>query len=490
MKTQWALLLPLVWTMSFGLARSTTAQGVPDARTSYPVAAPTPSAPAKALPLGIPSTLGRPGPEQAVSGPATGEPYPTLFLPPGMGGQPAAVSAAYPAPVAPPGMLLPGVAPVGYDGTMYGPPPMVDPMYGGPWSADNGGNAYQKERGFDLLRRLGPYPAGGWCSPRWFDVAADFMFLTREDVSRTVNFTSDGPAGLGDPFIVLSTDSIDFDHEPGFRFQAAIQWGASSNIEFGYFGLFNFARAAQVTSETDDLYSVFSDFGTNPPPESGPPIRRGGFTDTDSAEFHSIEYSSNFDTFELGFRRRWMAPNCRIQGSWLAGARYFWLKEDFIHRTRVNYPDPNDPSTNITGFLDYEVGTRNSLTGFQVGGDLWVTLVPGIQLGSELKAGIYGNRAKQRTTINAQTLALPIEERAERDSAAFLAEANLSATWRVNQHLTARGGYTLVYIDGVALAPENFNGEPPFVSGARTVFINDNGDLFLHGFTAGLEWMW
>ncbi|GIW92530.1 MAG: hypothetical protein KatS3mg110_0571 [Pirellulaceae bacterium] len=479
MKTRWARLIPGVWTATLCWACMAEAQV-----NQAPVAGNGPQAvqasQSRQTPLGIPSTLGKTGPAAAVSGPAVapaGFPAP---MPPGWIVGPDGV----PVMIDP---LAPPVAPASYGAEWYGPGPMVDPAYDGDYDPSIGGRA---ERGFDLLKRLGPYPGGGWCSPRWFDVAADFMYLTREEVSRRVNFTSDGPAGLGEPFIVLSTDNLDFDHEPGFRFQAAVQFGASSNIEFTYFGLFNFAKSAAVVSDTDDLYSVFSDFGTNPPPQAGPPIVRGGFTDTDSAEFHSIEYSSNFDTLELGFRRRWMAPNCRIQGSWLAGVRYFRLEEQFIHRTRVNYPDPNDPSTNITGFMDYFVGTANSMTGFQVGGDLWATLFPGIQVGSELKAGIYGNRADQRTTIDAQTLTLPVEESARHDAVAFLAEANLTGTWRLGQHLTARGGYTLLYVDGVALAPENFNPEPPFVAGARTVFINDNGDVFYHGFTAGLEWMW
>ncbi len=487
MKTRWARLVAGVWTATLCWACTLEAQMVPGAptepTTTSPVFTGTLIAKPQALPLGIPSNLGKCGPAEAVSGPVSPGAAPMMGpagMMPGLGLAPVGWRADP--------LLPPAVAPAGYGPEFYGPAPTADPAYSESYDPSIGGRA---ERGFDLLRRLGPYPAGGWCSPRWFDIAADFLFLTREDVSRTVDFTSDGPAGLGAPFIVLSTDNLDFDHEPGFRFQAAVQFGSSSNIEFTYFGLFNFAKSASVTSPTDDLYSIFSDFGTNPPPQAGPPIVRGGFTDTDSAEFHSIEYSSEFDNFELGFRRRWMAPNCRIQGSWLAGVRYFWLKEDFIHRTRVNYPDPNGGGApDITGFMDYLVGTTNSMTGFQLGGDLWATLFPGIQVGSELKAGIFGNRAKQRTTINAQTLTLPVEESADRDVVSFLAEANLVANWRINQHLTARGGYMLVYIDGVALAPENFNSEPPFVAGARTVFLNDNGDIFYHGFTAGLEWMW
>jgi hypothetical protein len=509
MKTQRALILPALLVTLVAAGSDLRAQfappgpdsaGATQAPPGAVISGPPRAAPGQ-MPLGIRSALGMPAPENygavplgAGGGPPMGSMFPATQFAAQMG----------PAPMGPGGY---GIAPAGYEtggggydmsgmgGGGYGAPMMGCPHCGGagcPFCMGDGlGGDYGEEQGFDLLRKLGPYGAGGWCSPRWYDIYGEFLYLTREDVSRTVDFTSDGPAGLGDPFIVLSTDNLDFDERPGFRFVAALQFGASGNIEFNYLGTLNWAKSASVTSPTDDLYSVFSDFGNDPPPQAGPPIVRGGFTDTDSADFHSIEYSSNLDSLELGYRRRWMAPNCRIQGSWIAGVRYLRLEEQFLHKTRVDYPDPNGGGApDITGFLDYEVGTANSMTGFQVGGDAWATLFPGIQLGSDFKMGIYGNRADQVTTINAQSLASTIVESDSVDEVAFLAEANLIGTWRLSQNLTLRGGYTAIYVDGVALAPENFNSGAPFVGGDRTVFINANGDLLLHGFTGGVEWMW
>ncbi len=495
MKTQWAFLLPvLLGTLIAGRselqAQHTSA---PPAAAAYP----GPAAQAQ-VPLGVPSALGVPTPAGSLSGPMGYGPAgpgvaPAGYGPPGFGDMMPATAFA----MQPPGMMGPGVVPAGYEAA-YGPPMGMDgvcPFCGGAGCPNclggEGDIGERAERGFDLLRRLGPYGAGGWCSPRWFDIGVDFLYLTREDVGRRVDFMSDGPAGVGDPFIVLSTDNLDFNEEAGFRFNAALQVGASSALEFGYFGLANWASASEVASPTDDLYHVFSDFGNNPPPQAVPTIIRGGFTDTDSAEFGSIAYSSSFDSLELDYRRRWMAPNCRIQGSWLAGVRYFRLEEQFQHLTRVNYPDPNGGGApDITGSMNYQVGTANSMTGFQIGGDLWATLFPGVQVGSELKAGIYGNRSDQVTSITADSIVGSVDEADSKESAAFLAEAGLMGNWRLSQHITLRGGYQFVYVDGVALAAENFNASPPFVGGARTVVINDNGNVFYHGFTGGLEWMW
>jgi hypothetical protein len=334
-----------------------------------------------------------------------------------------------------------------------------------------------------------PYKGGGYCEPRWFDISIEAIYLKREESSRRVNITSDGVAGLAPPNIVLSTDDIDFHDRGGFRFTAAMQFGASGNLEVTYFGTVHHNATAQVTSGIDNLFSAFSEFGNNPPPSVGPPITIGGFTDSDGAQLSRIDYSANFDSIELDFRRRWMAPNCRVQGSWLMGIRYFLLEEKFGNFITVNYVDPNNAANTITGYTNYFVETVNSMTGYQIGGDLWMTLIPGVRVGADLRSGIYYNRAQQATDIFAASLANQVRELVEKDTVAFLAEANLMGVYRFNENFSLRAGFQFLFADGVALAAENFNAQPPF-GGGRTSIINDNGNVFYYGYTGGLEWMW
>lgn len=348
--------------------------------------------------------------------------------------------------------------------------------------------------GFDLagsfLRRLLPYSEGGYCAPRHYDFSVEAVLLARDDVSRRVEFISDGPRGLAPPNIILSTDDLAFNTDAyGFRFNAAVQAHAGGTLEFEFLGQFNWNDSAQVVSPGDLLYSVFSDYGNDPPPQAGPPIVRGGYTDTDSAEWARIDYSSNFDTLDLIYRKRYTLPNCRFQGSWLAGVRYFKLDEQFMLRTLVNYPDPNGGLNPITGSLDYYVGTSNSMTGAEIGGDFWTTLVPGVRLGGAAKLGLMGNRATSYTVITADSLGNPVIESVSSEGVAFVGEAQLNMLYKVNQYWTIKSGYEMLFVDGVALAPENFNSQAPF-SGPRNTAINNNGNLFLHGASLGLEYMW
>jgi hypothetical protein len=87
-------------------------------------------------------------------------------------------------------------------------------------------------------------------------------------------------------------------------------------------------------------------------------------------------------------------------------------------------------------------------------------------------------------------LATPFEEREINTQIAFAGEANFFAVYHVTERFSIRGGYNLLYASGVALATENFNPGPPFVVGARTPFVDVDGEVFYHGFNIGFEYVY
>ena len=336
-----------------------------------------------------------------------------------------------------------------------------------------------------LVNGMRPYQEGGICAPRWYDITLDAMFLTRDQPSRNINFASDGING--NP--VLSTDQLDFQEQLGFRFTGATQVGVGLIAEFTYFGLFNWADQQAVTRPVGDLFSVYSNFGTNP---------FNGFDQTDRSFSQEITYSTSLDNFELNFRRRWSDPNCRYQGSWLAGVRYIYMVEEFEYNT-AGGDDILTPAIEIQGRQETDVHTRNSLTGFQIGADIWTTPTPGITFGGELKGGVFGNYANQQTVVVART-GPPIGqvsffEEAGINDIAFAGEGRLEAIYRTGPNWTLRAGYTFLYLDGLALAAENFNtAAPPNLAGIgfvpRQAAKNDNGGAFYHGGHFGFEYVW
>jgi hypothetical protein len=140
------------------------------------------------------------------------------------------------------------------------------------------------------------------------------------------------------------------------------------------------------------------------------------------------------------------------------------------------------------------------MPGIQVGGDLWICLLPGLRVGGEGKFAVLGNHANIDNTISVTGVPVPLtftEEQVVGD-VSFLGDLAAYVTYRLNYNWTAKVGYQVLYLEGAALAGENFNPGPPAiftpaVAGpvpVRTAFVREDGNVFYHGFTATMEYMW
>jgi hypothetical protein len=152
----------------------------------------------------------------------------------------------------------------------------------------------------------------------------------------------------------------------------------------------------------------------------------------------------------------------------------------------------NTAANNGLRFLDYTTNTQNSLVGFQVGGDLWYNLIPGVKVGVEAKSGIFNNRAHQITSITANSLTGSVGEDLLSNRLAYITQIAPQISYRLNHSWAVRSSYQLMYIDGVALATENFNPVPPtqLLNVGRTPRIESDAEIVLQGFTVGAEYTW
>lgn len=343
-----------------------------------------------------------------------------------------------------------------------------------------GNNALCSGRFAGLLGRLAPFSEGPQAQ-RWYDFHIGTMALARTDTSGGTVLATQGISGT--PALRLNDPSLDR-LEYGLTTTAAMQVGAGSNLELTYFGLNKWDSTSTATSANGDLFSVFSDFGVSPP---------GGFDDTDRSIRQSLRYRSAIHNAELNYRRRWVAPARWVQGSWLGGLRYFDLDESLNYQA-VGFV--NNGLNNTQRFFNLDTQTRNDLVGFQLGSDVWMTVIPGFMLGAEGKYGVYGNHAEVNSEVLANSVPLSREGLTDGQTA-YLGEIALNSVYRLTYSWAFRASYNYLRVDNVALAPRNFNsaGLTPDVNGlvfgsARTPFIDVNGVAKYSGFSLGAEYLW
>jgi hypothetical protein len=424
-----------------------------------------------------------------------GQPY---GAPPQMVYSPAAASFAHD-----PGMVaqaMPYAVPASH---YYGGPQTMSampadgyeqPTYGGGAASEDTGE-YLLHDGYrhgplgkylaSVLGMLAPYSETGCCAPHWFDIHAEAVFLRRDDDAQFRELVRLGP--LGDA--VITTSDLAFDTlDPSLRITGTWQTGPGSNLEFTYFGLNDYSEKVEARSSADLLYAVFDNFSLD---ANGVPVAANEIEQFHQAEYQRVKLDSDFDSLELNYRRRWMGPTCLVQGSWLIGVRYFDLQDrltfySFADRD-VNLP----PGEDSGGDALYDLRTRNYMTGAQLGGDMWLCLTPGLRLGIDGKAGLFGNNVKVNTALDGHDpydnfVAFIAPEALGNDKVTFIGEMSLLLTYQINHNFTFRGGYQMMWLEGVATALDNFN---PDIT-QRIPMMADGGSLFYNGFTVGAEWMW
>lgn len=127
------------------------------------------------------------------------------------------------------------------------------------------------------------------------------------------------------------------------------------------------------------------------------------------------------------------------------------------------------------GSVNQSVTTFNSLAGFQIGAERSLFDQGGcLTVDSTAKAGVYNNQIVRRQSGD-------LTGRQTEDRTSVLVEFDMVAKLQVSRHCYLTGGYQVLWIDGVALAIEQF---------ASPGQINSTGSPFYHGVTAGLELVW
>jgi len=287
--------------------------------------------------------------------------------------------------------------------------------------------------------------------------------------------------------MVLGTRDLHFDFRAGGRALVGRTLGDWFGLEVAYFGLGDWNQIAAVRDVTPidveiegvtqtvngSLFSPFTDFG-NP--------RTVGL---DYNNFAYISYFSTLDSLEWNLRGRLPMPSDRLQGSLLVGGRYMNVRERFHYRTESEIPAALGTTNTVSTW------TGNEMLGVQIGAQFEFQVEPDWWVDCEIKGVIFDNRADQSTTyVNINNGVEQTYSRGRADNrSTFALDLRLMFTCQISPRLSTRVGYEALWVDGLALASENFNSDVNILMlGPAT--LSSGGKVVYHGPHIGVTWMW
>ena len=270
---------------------------------------------------------------------------------------------------------------------------------------------------------------------------------------------------------LASTNDLDFPFSGGLRAYVGHRFCGGWAWELGYFGLFD---ASATTTVTGDL-SLPGDLGP------GTNVFFG-------ADRITYDYTSRLHGGELNFVcccsccetscDPCIVPRCQSV-EWIYGLRY--LRVDELLTVSGERDEVGGTETGT-----YEVRASNDLYGPQFGLRLRHCCGPWSVEGTG-KVAVFGNDASTSQVLTDFPNFVLRDVSASDGDVAFLGELNLSLIRQVSNHWFVRGGYNLIWIDGIALAPDQLDFTLASTSGTS---IDTGNTMFLHGVNLGIEGRW
>jgi Putative beta barrel porin-7 (BBP7) len=316
----------------------------------------------------------------------------------------------------------------------------------------------------------GPYPYGtcatdgqgkgsgcgcGNCGPcvpppdLYFTVGA--IAFSPEINARNQTLVNSGPPG-GAVGPAESTSDLGFDWRAGPSFLLGYRPTPMDAWELSYFGINDWSD--QVTPQGSS-FSLPGNLGLT----------------IGEADAAAVSYSSRIDNAELNYLWHHDCPNLM----WLAGFRYFHLGERLDITSTVTG----------TGSSLYDVRSENDLFGGQLGARLRYCCTH-FEGDITAKAGAYDNSVGQQQYVD--DLGVSIRDAGHHSAVwAFVGDIGLNGSYYICKNWCAMAGYNVMWVDGLALAPNQLDFTDNLNSGGG---LNHQGSVFYQGAHVGIGCHW
>ena len=328
------------------------------------------------------------------------------------------------------------------------------------------------------------------CSPCGCDydtyLLVDFLFFKRNNATNGA-VVAETVGTLSTPSIpVLTTRSTNPGTAPGIRLFGGRLRKNGIGWEFGYTGVFG----------------MFGERTVQSPPDLRAPGGLGqqtGWNDLDDAR---LTYASSLNMCEVNIHmsratiksdprspfpwRRVHDPlganvTSEYEFQWLGGFRWAGFNDvTSLHADASVISGNNDGTYTITTnsqMLGPQIGfkTKRRWNNWSIEGWTKATL-----------AGTFLNADSAPIFTQASPVVPYRPQASARDvGVGFIGDMNYSIVRRLNQKWSLRAGYNLIWVSGVALAPNQFD-----FSSTNTITLAGASNVFLHGANLGLEAQW
>ncbi len=320
------------------------------------------------------------------------------------------------------------------------------------------------------------------CCPDWCQYGiVDFLFLQRDNATSGAVITEESIGGQP-PVPLFTTRSMQAATAPGMRLFYGELGPDCMGWEVGYLGVYGMFGA--VDRSANDTLSIPGLLGSIPGWNSADEVRPTYASSLNTVEANIFTYrccpecsSDSFLWSHLGNK-----PVCHCS-NWLFGFRWAGLEEQ---------ADLNVLCCRATNdvFTSYSVRTSSQMLGPQVGfrgRRQWKNWAVEGWAKAMLAGTLLSSNADPIFTSIAPGTPYREARRLTDAGVGFLGDLNYTVTRRLNDTWWLRLGYNMIWLSGVALAPDQWDFTKTLTGGTTLV---GGGGVFLHGANLGLEARW
>ncbi|MBL9123341.1 MAG: BBP7 family outer membrane beta-barrel protein [Planctomycetaceae bacterium] len=307
-------------------------------------------------------------------------------------------------------------------------------------------------------------------------VTADFVAFLRDRQPYQVFATQNNSTHH-----VFDTDNLDFVFQPGLRLLVGRRFTECWALEGSFLGLFKWDEQNAIRDASPNIHATTGNLFS--------PLTRFGSPAVIGLDFNTLvaaRLQSQFNNAELNFRQQLYSTPPAMQISALYGFRYINLREQFQFQSESLLPLPTGTANSV------DVRTGNNLYGVQLGGAFDLQLYSWCWFNIEAKGMIFGNSESQNTQFTTGPIGGPgttLTSGLAQTRATLGADVSVTLVWAFTPRLLGRVGYQGIFLDGLALAANNFARNAPFLTTGPTQLDRD-GHLTFQGPFAGLTLTW